>query len=144
VTKLLIPFLLVVGLTARSAPVDAFQPTDRIVCGTDGKDQIWCTTYGKELGKWERIPGSLRQVIVREGQLWGVSSAGDIYYAADISNPKWVHLQGQAKQIAVGQGVLCIVNDRNELWCADKGITTPKPDWRKASDGATLQFVSVN
>jgi hypothetical protein len=128
-----------------SSSVNAFQRSERIVCGTNEKNEIWCTSYnGMEHGKWERVPGSLKQVIVRDGQLWGVNAQDEIYYANDITNPQWVHLQGRGKEITEGHGVLCIVNDRDEIWCADKGITTPQPEWRKAPDGARLKFVSVN
>ena len=43
-----------------------------------------------------------------------------------------------------GHGVLCHVNDKDEIWCAEKGITTPQPEWHKAPDGARLKYISVN
>jgi hypothetical protein len=138
------PIFIVLSMAALCPAVNAFQPSDKIVCGTDEKDGIWCTSYGKELGKWVRIPGFLKQVVVRDGQLWGVSSQGDIYYAADINNPQWVLLQGHAKELSEGHGVLCIVDDQDQVWCADKGITTRKPEWAKATGGVTLKFVTLN
>jgi Tectonin domain len=141
--SLFLVLILFVGLFGYS--VRAFQASGRIVCGTNDSNEIWCTSFaGLEHGKWEHVPGSLKQVIVRDGQLWGVNARGEIYYAADLGNPQWVHLKGQAMEITEGHGVLCVTNERNDIWCADKGITTPNPDWRKAPDNARLKFVSVN
>src|ERR1700676_816448 len=88
--------ILIMGMLWSS--VNAFERSEKIVCGTNEKNEIWCTSYnGIEYGKWERLPGSLKKVIVRDGQLWGVNAQGEIYYAADITSPQWVHLDGHAK-----------------------------------------------
>jgi hypothetical protein len=119
---------------------------ERILCGTNDANEIWCASYnGLEHGHWERITGELKQVIVRDGHLWGVNSIGEIWYGEDIHHHEnWVHLQGKAKEISEGHGVLCHVNDKDEIWCADKGITTEHPEWHKAPAGARLKFISVN
>jgi Tectonin domain len=135
--------VLVAGLLGLS--VHAFQGSGRIVCGTNDSNDIYCTTYeGLEHGKWEQLPGHLKQVIVRDQHLWGVNAQGDIYYAADIRNPQWIQLQGHATEVTEGHGVLCVVNERSAVYCADKGITTPTPQWRMAPDNSRLKFVSVN
>ena len=135
--------LLAIGITLIWA--QALDGSRRIVCGTNERDEIYCTNYdGMEHGRWQRLPGTLKQVLVRDGQLWGVKSNGEIWYAADFRNPNWIRLQGFGKEISEGHGLLCIVNDRDEVWCADKGINTPRPEWRKAPDGARLKFITVN
>jgi hypothetical protein len=124
--------------------VHALQATDRVVCGTNDSNDIYCTTYnGLEHGKWEKLEGHLKQVVVRDGHVWGVNAAGEIYFAADISKPRWVRLEGEATEITEGHGVICVVNKRSDIYCADKNITTA-PVWRKAPDNASLKFVSVN
>jgi len=136
--------LLAIGFAALER-VQALDGSRRVVCGTNERNEIWCTNYeGMEHGGWERLPGSLKQVLVRDGRLWGVNASGEIYYADDFRNSNWVRLDGSAKEISEGHGLLCIVNNKDEVWCADKGITTPHPEWRKAPDGASLHFVSVN
>jgi hypothetical protein len=143
--NLLASLSLILTIVLLGSSVHAFQGSGRVVCGTNDSNEIWCTTYdGLEHGKWEHLPGSLKQVIVRDGQLWGVNAQGDIFYAADIRNPNWVHLQGRAIEITEGHGVLCAANERSDIWCADKGITTPTPQWRKAPDNARLKFITVN
>jgi hypothetical protein len=143
--QILKPLLYTLALCAAVPAAHAFEPGERILCGTNDNDEIYCASYrGMEHGRWERLPGSLKQVIVRDGQLWGVNRAGEMYYAADFRNPQWIRLQGRAKEISEGHGVLCHVNDRDEIWCADRGITTPQPEWHRAPDGARLRFVSVN
>jgi Tectonin domain len=124
-----------------------FGPNDRFVCGANERDEIWCTSYrGLETGHWEKIPGSLKQVVIREGHLWGVNRNGDIYYSDDFraGDTHWIHLDGRAKEISEGHGVICIVNDQDQIYCADEGVTTPHPRWRRAPDGANLKFISVN
>jgi len=136
-------FTLLIGIVWSS--VRAFEGTDRIVCGTNEQNEIWCTSYqGLEHGQWVRLPGSLKQVIVRDGQLWGVNLQGEIYYASDVRNPQWIKIQGRAKEITEGHGVLCTVNDVDEIWCADKGINTPQPAWHMAPRRDRLKFISVN
>jgi hypothetical protein len=84
----------------------------RVVCGTNESNEIWCTNYeGMEHGKWERLPGSAKQVLVRDGQLWAVNPDGGIWYAADFRTPQWVRLDGTAKEISEGHGLLCVVNN---------------------------------
>jgi hypothetical protein len=120
---------------------------DRFLCGVNERNEIWCTSYqGMEHGRWERIPGSLKQVVVRQGHLWGVNSNDDIYYADDFrSDPgRWIHPEGKGKEIAEGHGVICIVNEQDQIWCADQGINTAHPQWHRAPDGANLKFISVN
>lgn len=120
---------------------------DRFVCGVNERDEIWCTSYrGLETGHWERVPGSLKQVVVRQGHLWGVNHNGDIFYADDFraGDTHWVHLDGKAKEISEGGGVICIVNDQDQIYCADEGITSPHPRWHHAPAGANLKFISVN
>jgi len=125
--------------------VHAFQSTDRIICGTDEGNGIWCTSYtGMEHGSWARLPGILKQVVVRDGHMWGINTQYEIYYAADINNPKWTRIHGKAKEITEGHGVLCTVNDTDQVWCADQGITTPDPQWHQAPNHARLGFISVN
>lgn len=116
-----------------------------VICGTAADDSIWCTSVrGMEHGHWERIPGALKQVIVRERQLWGVNREGEIWYAADFRNPNWVRLEGRAKEISEGHGVLCVVNDRDEIYCATAGITGPHPEWHRSPNGSKLSFISVD
>jgi hypothetical protein len=137
--------LLLSGVGVLCSSVYAISGSDRIVCGTNDQNEIWCTTsWAMGQGRWERVRGVLKQVVVRDGQLWGVNPNGDIFYSADIKNPQWIHLQGKAKEITEGHGVLCHVNDKDEIWCADKGITTPQPEWHKAPDGARLKYIAVN
>jgi hypothetical protein len=127
----------------------SFGPNDRFVCGTNEHDEIWCTSYprGVETGHWERIPGSLKQVVVGDGgHLWGVNRNGDIYYSDDFRSgaAHWVHLDGTAKEVSEGHGLVCIVNDKDKIWCADEGINTAHPRWRVSPAGANLKFLSVN
>jgi hypothetical protein len=120
---------------------------DRFLCGVNERDEIWCTSYqGMEHGRWERIPGSLKQVVIHSGHLWGVNRNGDIYYADDFRGDQthWVHQDGKAKEISEGHGVVCIVNDQDQIYCADQGINGPRPQWHRAPDGANLKFISVN
>ena len=117
----------------------------KIICGTNEANDIYCSSWqGMEHGRWEKLPGKLKQVVVRDDHLWGVGPNGEIFYADNFRSPQWVHLQGKAKEISEGHGVLCHVNDKDEIWCADKGITTPNPEWKKAPDGARLKFISVD
>ncbi len=133
------------GLGISGTTASAFEPGERILCGTNESNEIYCSSYrGMEHGHWERLPGSLKQVIIRDSQLWGVNGNGEIFYAADFRNPVWVHLQGRAKEISEGHGVLCHVNNYDQIWCADHGITSPQPEWHRAPDGARLKFISVN
>lgn len=121
-------------------------PNERLICGTNDADEIWCTSYrGLETGRWEKIPGHLKQVVIREGHLWGVNRAGDIFYADDFraGDTHWVHLDGRAKEISEGHGVICIVNDQDQIYCADEGINTPHPHWHRAPVGA-FKFISIN
>jgi hypothetical protein len=130
-----------------SVRAQGFGGNDRFVCGVNERDEIWCTSYqGLEHGRWEKIPGSLKQVVVRQGHLWGVNHNDDIYYADDFrADPgRWVHLDGKAKEISEGHGVICIVNEQDQIYCADQGINTPRPQWHHAPDGANLKFISVN
>ena len=136
---------LVMSVGVLGSSVYAISGTDRIVCGTNEVNEIWCTTsWALGQGRWEHVPGTLKQVIVRDGQLWGVDPGGNIYYSPDISNPQWIRQNGNAKEISEGHGVLCHVNQADQIWCADHGITTPQPQWHKAPDGARLKFISVN
>jgi Tectonin domain len=148
---------IVLGVAALLAAVFMFPHTsvraqgwganDRFLCGVNERNEIWCTSYqGMEHGRWERIPGSLKQVVVRQGHLWGVNSNDDIYYADDFrSDPgRWIHQEGKGKEIAEGHGVICIVNEQDQIWCADQGINTAHPQWHRAPDGANLKFISVN
>lgn len=124
-----------------------FGPADRFVCGVNERDEIYCTSYrGMETGRWEKIPGSLKQVVIREGHLWGVNRNEDIFYADDFraGDTHWIHLDGKAKEISEGHGVICIVNDADQIYCADEGINTPRPHWHRAPAGANLKFISVN
>jgi hypothetical protein len=133
----------VVGLV--SLEVRAVDPSSKIICGTNEENEIWCTNvHEMEQGKWERLPGELKQVIVRGGRLWGVNKNNEIYYAADIRNPHWVRLAGEAKEISEGGGVLCGVNLKDEVFCAEKGIDSPRPEWHIAPHHASLKFISVN
>ena len=124
-----------------------FGSNERFVCGVNERDEIWCTSYhGMETGHWEKVPGSLKQVVVHEGHLWGVNRNGDIYYSDDFraGDVHWVHMDGRAKEISEGHGVICIVNDTDQIYCADEGINTAHPRWRRAPDGAKLKFISIN
>lgn len=124
-----------------------FGPEERFVCGVNEGDAIFCTSYhGLETGHWERIPGSLKQVVIREGHLWGVNRNGDIFYSDDFraGAAHWIHLDGKAKEISEGHGVLCIVSDTDQIACADEGINTPHPRWHHAPAGDSLKFISVN
>ena len=135
--------LMALGLILQRA--QAIDGSQRIICGANDRNEIWCTTYqGMEHGKWERLPGSLKQVVVRGGHLWGINAAGEIYYAADFRNTNWVHLEGSAKEISEGNGVLCVSSKTDEIWCADQGITTPHPQWKRAPDDAKLKSISIN
>jgi hypothetical protein len=124
-----------------------FGPEERFVCGVNERDEIFCTSYrGMEHGRWEKIPGSLRQVVIRQGHLWGVNRGGEIFYSDDFraGDTHWIRLEGRAKEISEGHGVLCHVNDKDQVYCADEGIDTPHPRWHRAPDGANLKFISVN
>ena len=123
----------------------AWDSPHRIICGTNAGNEIYCTSWeGMEHGRWERLPGELKQIVVRDGQVWGVNIHGVIFYAADFRHPQWQSLPGpRAKEISEGHGVLCYVNDGDQIWCADKNITT-SPEWHKAPDGASLKFITVN
>jgi hypothetical protein len=124
-----------------------FGPQERFVCGVNERDEIWCTSYrGLETGHWERIPGSLKQVVIHDGHLWGVNRNDDIYYSDDFrgGDAHWVHLDGKAKEISEGHGVICVVNEQDQIYCADEGINTPHPHWHHAPAGANLKFISVN
>jgi hypothetical protein len=149
ITLLLATFLSALFVFPHShVRAQAFGPNDRFVCGTNERDEIWCASYkGLETGHWEKIPGSLKQVVVGDGgHLWGVNRMGLIYYADDVrtGSDRWVHLEGQAKEISEGHGVVCIVNDKDQIWCADEGINTPHPRWHLAPAHANLKFISVN
>jgi hypothetical protein len=134
------------GLLTMGFAIERAQAADeRVVCGTNEANEIWCTTYNAmEQGKWERLPGAATQVLVRSGHIWAVNAKGHLYYAADYRNPHWIELRGDAKEISEGNGLLCVVNTKDTIYCADKGITTPNPDWKKAPDRAALKFISVN
>jgi len=137
--------LLALGLAMVSHSAEAIDGSNKIICGTNELNYIYCTTLaGLEHGLWERIPGELKQVIVRGGQLWGVNVHGDIYYAADIRHPVWVQMAGKAKEISESGGVLCIVNDSDLIYCATEGTTTANPNWRRAPPVGHLKFISVN
>jgi hypothetical protein len=140
--------LAIIGLLGMALVIQRAQGLDfsqRIVCGTNEQNEIWCTNYvGMEHGRWERVPGSLKQVLVRDGHIWGVSPDGKIWYVPDLRSPKWMQLRGYGKEISEGHGLLCVVNEKDEVWCADRGINTPDPNWKKAPDGARLKFVSIN
>jgi hypothetical protein len=130
-----------------SVRAQGWGPNDHFFCGVNERDEIYCTSYmGMEHGRWERLPGNLRQVVIRDGHLWGVNRNGDIYYAEDFraDQTHWVHLDGKAKEISEGHGVICIVNDQDQIYCADQGINSPRPQWHRAPDGANLKFISVN
>jgi len=145
--KLLGSMLLALGLGLVFQAAEAIDASSKIICGTNDANQIYCTNYaGLEHGVWERIPGELKQVVVRAGQLWGVNVLGDIYFAADIRHPAWVHLNGKAKEIAESGGLVCIVNNADEIWCADanEGAATGNPGWKRAPGGARLKFISIN
>jgi hypothetical protein len=120
---------------------------DRFICGTNLKYEIWCASYkGMEGGHWERIPGELKQVVIHEGHLWGVNVHGDIYYSDDFRSgaARWIHLDGKAKEISEGHGIICIVTDKDQIYCADEGINTPHPRWHISPRGDALNFISVN
>ena len=122
-------------------------PNERLVCGVNEHDEIYCTSYrGLESGRWEKIPGLLKQVVIREGHLWGVNRNEDIFYSDDFrsGDGHWIKLDGKGKEISEGHGVLCIVNDQDQIYCADEGINTPHPRWHHAPAGANLKFISVN
>jgi hypothetical protein len=124
-----------------------FGPDERFVCGVNERDEIFCTSYrGMENGRWEKIPGFLKQVVIREGHLWGVNRNGEMFYSDDFraGDTHWVRMEGRAKEISVGHGVLCAVNDKDQIYCADEGINTAHPRWHRAPDGANLKFISVN
>jgi hypothetical protein len=143
--KLMVVIVGLLGLGFVLKRAQGLDGSQRIVCGTNSQNEIWCTSYaGMEHGRWERLHGSLKQVLVRGGQLWGVAADGRIFYSPDFRNPSWVQLHGSAKEISEGHGLLCIVDNKDEVYCADKGITTPEPDWKKAPAGAQLKFVSIN
>src|ERR1700733_730731 len=132
-----IAFMALVFALGRAHALDG---SKRVVCGTNEANEILCTNYeGMDHGKWERLPGSMKQVIIRSGHLWGVNTKGEIYYAPYITSASWVRLSGFAKEISAGDGLLCIVNNNDEVWCADRGITGPTPEWKKAPDGAKLK-----
>jgi hypothetical protein len=152
-TRITIPLVLAALLAAvfifphTHVRAQGFGPDERFVCGVNERDEIFCTSYrGMENGRWERIPGSLRQVVIREGHLWGVNRNGEMFYSDDFraGDTHWIRLEGRAKEISVGHGVLCHVNDKDQIYCADEGIYTSHPRWHRAPDGANLKSISVN
>lgn len=94
---------------------------------------------------WTMVPGGLNYVSVSNGQIFGVTSGGDIYYSCNYNNPYWEKLPGILTQISFDGyiNVVCGVNSAYEIFYADTNIQT-NPNWTHYKSGALLKMISVS
>ena len=87
------------------------------------------------------MPGSLRQVVVAKGMLYGVNSAGSIYFSPSVSG-RWILSTGSGlTQISFDGYTVCGVNANQQIWCAKEGVLEGKAKWFLVA--GTLTHVSV-
>ena len=93
---------------------------------------------------WTLIPGGLSCVSVSNGQLYGVNSANNIYYASNYKNPTWVQVPGGLSQVSFDAyaNVVCGVNSSNQIFYADTNIQS-NPNWTLFKSGS-LKSVCVS
>lgn len=118
-----------VGGSLKQTEIDS-----NVVCGTDANNNIWCADNNiYSSPNFYKLPGSLKQVSLNQGKLYGVNSSGNIYKSDNYSNPNWVQVPGSLKQVDLNNNVACGVNDNNNVYCIDE-----------SSDYKTLQQIPGN
>lgn len=99
-------------------------------------------------GKWIQVPGRLKHISSGKAGVWGVNSAGNIYYRTGVSRKNrkgvsWTQIPGKLKQIDSGpRGVVCGVNAVEDIFCRMQ-ITVRTPSGGKwAKVPGKLKYIS--
>lgn len=113
------------------------------LCGATGTGGIFCATEGlDDKPNWFSVQGDAMSLAVWGDNMWIVNNAGRVFYSkVSVSIPaSWVPLNYSLKQITTDGKQICGVTNDNDIFCADKGITSV-PNWRQLP--GKLKFVDL-
>ena len=115
------------------------------VCGVNSNDDIYCAYENIDNAgiKWFKLPGSLTNVSISNGRLYGTNNGDMIYYTDDYKNADWTEVPGGLNQVSLDAQtpVVVGVNDNDTIFYADKNIHN-KPNWTQI--GGALINISVS
>jgi hypothetical protein len=102
------------------------------VCGVQDNGQVFCADKNLDSSpNWTQIKGSLTNIAISNGKIYGTNKDDDIWFANDYNyNNWWRQLPGQLIQICLDSraGVVVGVNTANQIYYADQNIQT-NPNW---------------
>lgn len=90
-----------------------------------GKNWLWGISTNDKIvtckkpcddGNWINIPGSLKQLVGGETDVWGVNSSNNIYKMNQNHNNNWIHVGGKLMNISQGGGWIWGVNSEHKVY----------------------------
>jgi hypothetical protein len=110
----------------------ALDGINNIVVGVNSENNIfYANTNIESTPNWTQMPGSLSNITIAKGKLYGVNSGNDIFYCDNYKIGNWIHLPGgKLKQIFADENgtILVGVNSSNNIFYADTNINS-NPNW---------------
>ena len=106
--------------------------TKTLTCGIGDGEGVWCTPTNAPDGfKWNPLENTrLKQIsmdtVNGTVRACGVNNDDNIYCASDVSKNNWIQVGNppdKLYQVSLSGNRLCGVNHKNELKCADFGIS---------------------
>lgn len=129
------------GIRLIQVALDGF---NNIVVGVNSANEIFYADLNIESNpNWTQIPGSLNNISISKGKLYGINSNNDIFYCDNYKIGKWIQLPGKLKQIYADENGTTIVgvNSSNNIFYADTNINS-NPIWTQIS--GSLKNISIS
>jgi len=117
-------------ITTAISQVAAAKATDVAVALNSAGNIFYANQNVTTNPNWTQIPGVLTNVSYSNKQLYGVNSAGDVYYNSNYTTGNWTKVPGKFTKVSF-DGVAMIVvalNSAGNIFYANQNITT-NPNW---------------
>ena len=108
------------------------------VCGTNTKNDIFCAEINDAVsGKWNKIGNNAKMINVSNKKAYAINLDNSVSYSTDITDPynvKWEPVPItyiQFHSISLDGNKIVGINNKNDLYYADKNIFTRNPNFTK-------------
>jgi len=107
---------------------------NNMIAGVNRNNEIYvANTNLTSNPNWKRIDGSLTNVCISNGKLYGVNKQGEIYFNDNYNKQNnWLKIDGSLKQVDYNGYLNRVVgiNSSNNVYYADTDVSKKSPKWQ--------------